>query len=157
MVWTDGDWKIFAVGLAIGGKYNHTHGTLPKVKSTLPSGSYGEVVSFTLFCDLPGVTIMYSIDGNTPTTVYAGETITIDTEQTLVCYAYAIYKQGLSAMSRFTYVVDFPDFGVSDTLSGVVTLADPVAVELINDDVMEIAEALDGVVVLSDDVEITLT
>lgn len=114
MAWTDGDFKIFAAGLAIGGKYNHTHGTLPRVKSSVASGTYWYTQYFTLSCDLTEATILYSIDGSTPTTVYAGEEIYIGDD--MVCYAYAIYGQGLSPMSKFTYIVENP-FQQSDTLS----------------------------------------
>lgn len=106
MAWTDSDLKIFAAGLAIGGKYNHTLGTLPRVKSSVVSGTYWYTQYFTLSCDLTEATILYSVDGSTPTTVYAGEEIYIG--ESLVCYAYAVYGQGLSPMSKFSYVIDNP-------------------------------------------------
>lgn len=106
MAWTDADLKIFAAGLAIGGKWNHTHGTLPRVKSSVPSGTYWYTQYFTLSCDIAQATILYSVDGSTPTTVYQGEEIYIG--ETMVVYAYAIYGQGLSAMSRFIYTIDNP-------------------------------------------------
>lgn len=115
MAWTDSDLKIFAAGLAIGGKYNHTLGTLPRVKSSVVSGTYWYTQYFTLSCDLTEATILYSVDGSTPTTVYAGEEIYIG--ESLVCYAYAVYGQGLSPMSKFIYIVDNPLANLSDTVT----------------------------------------
>jgi hypothetical protein len=114
MAWTEGDLRIFAAGLAIGGRWNRTFGTLPRVKSSVASGTYWYAQYFTLSCDLTEATILYSIDGGTPTTVYAGEEIYIDDD--MVCLAYAVYGQGLSPMSKFTYIVDNP-FQQLDTLS----------------------------------------
>ena len=128
MAWTDGDFKIFAAGLAIGGKYNHTHGTLPRVKSSVPSGTYGVVFAFTLSCDLAQATILYSVDGGTPTTVYLGEELYCGAD--MVCYAYAIYGQSLSPMSKFTYVIYIPHADVVEILQLYGTFAGEVSVAL---------------------------
>lgn len=139
MAWTDNDLKIFAAGLAIGGKWNHTHGTLPRVKASVPSGTYSSVFDVTLSCDISAATIMYSADGGTPTTVYAGENITVDTEGTHVVYAYALYGQGLSPMAKYTYVIYVPRVVTSDSISvppfspsdsAIVAVADPVSISV---------------------------
>lgn len=115
MAWTDNDLKIFAAGLAIGGKYNHTHGTLPRVKSSVASGTYSSVFNLKLSCDLALATIMYSIDGSTPTTIYSGEDIYVGDD--LVCYAYAIYGQNLSPMSKFVYIIYIPYADAVDNIA----------------------------------------
>lgn len=106
MAWTDGDFKIFAAGLAVGGKWNHTHGTLPRVESSVPSGTYWHTLECTLSCPVKAATILYSADGETPSAVYQGEKIYIADTRDL--YAFAIYKQGISPMSRFRYIIDNP-------------------------------------------------
>jgi hypothetical protein len=132
VAWTDNDLKIFAAGLAIGGKYNHTHGTLPRVKSSMPSGRYSDVFYVTLSCDLAGATIMYSIDGSTPTTVYAGEQIYVGGD--LVIFAFAMYGQGLSPMSKYTYDIYVPAIFADDNVGPVPTLIDSSCIVAITTD-----------------------
>lgn len=106
MPWTNGDLKIFAAGLSIGARWNHTFGTLPKVQSSLPPGTYWYTSHITLSCPAAGSTIMYSTDGGTPTRVYGGEEIFIG--HTMDVYAYAILGLGISSMSQFRYIIDNP-------------------------------------------------
>ena len=155
MAWTDGDFKIFAAGLAIGGKYNHTHGTLPRVKASVVSGTYSSVFNVTLSCDLTDATIMYSTDGGTPITVYAGEEIVIESEGTHVIYAYAIYGQGLSPMSKFTYIIYVPKVITSDTIY-LLEVDDVVGISMITDTVVPLTDSI-SIYALSDSVDITIT
>ena len=155
MAWTDGDFKIFAAGLAIGGKYNHTHGTLPRVKASVVSGTYSSVFNVTLSCDLTAAIIMYSADGGTPTTVYAGEEIVIDAEGTHYIYAYAVYGQSLSPMAKYTYVIYVPRIVTSDTIY-LFEVEDVIDIDFIIDTVVPLTDSI-SIYTLSDSVDITVT
>ncbi len=132
MAWTAADLKIFAAGLAIGGKYNHTQGNLPKVMSSVPSGTYSEVFYITLSCIVTEATIFYSTDGTTPRTVYDGSSIYIDKDSTVL--AFAAYGEQLSGMSKFVYIIYIPAVDEQDVIN-VADIADTVATQFITGDV----------------------
>ena len=104
MAWTDGDLKILAAGLAIGGKYNHTHGTLPRVRSTYASGEYRYIPELFLYSEHSEATIYYrtTLMPN-DYILYSGERIRIT--DTLNLLAFAAYNEGLSPLSVFRYKI----------------------------------------------------
>ncbi|WP_418790908.1 chitobiase/beta-hexosaminidase C-terminal domain-containing protein [Phosphitispora sp. TUW77] len=155
MAWTAGDLKIFAAGLAIGAKYNHTHGTLPRVKASVAAGTYSSVFYVALSCDLEEAIIMYSTDGGTPTTEYAGEEIFVDDDLTI--YAYAVYRQNLSPMSKFDYVIYVPEANVEETLTTPDGISDEVVVEMVVTTQVATSETLDVAEInISDEVEVVV-
>lgn len=121
MAWTEGDLRIFAAGLAIGGRWNRTFGTLPRVEASQPAGVYSSVFDITLSCAVSSATIFYSTDGTTPTTVYQGEAINIGDDLTVT--AFAVLGSDLSPMSTFRYVIYIPAIDTSDSIA-VLALAD---------------------------------
>lgn len=106
MDWSEGDWKLFATGLAIGGKWNRTHGTLPGVVASFPPGTYWHTVELTLSCPVEGADIFYSTNGGVPLTHYQGEEIYVG--NTMDVMAFAVKGQDISGMSRFRYIIDNP-------------------------------------------------
>lgn len=106
MAWTDGDLKILAAGLAIGGKYNHTHGTLPRVQSTLPSGTYWFMPEVRLFTDMGTATIYFRTSlMSSGYQIYTPNSI-IRIRDTAQLFAFSALGNGLSPLSVFTYTID---------------------------------------------------
>lgn len=126
MAWTEADLKIFAAGLAIGGRWNRTYGTLPPVQASKPAGVYSSVFDITLSCPISGATIFFSTDGTTPTTVYRGEIINIVDDTTV--FAFAVLGSDISPMSMFRYVIYIPAITTDDSIS-VLTLSESPLIE----------------------------
>lgn len=129
MTWTEGDFKIFAAGLAIGGKYNHTHGTLPRVQSTYATGTYWYMPQIHLFSDFAGIPIYFRTT-LMPLTfqLYTGQLLSII--DTLTLFVFAARGEGLSPLSVFRYTID-SDLRQNDNIISVTNLL-PLVIDQVN-------------------------
>jgi hypothetical protein len=154
MAWTEGDLRIFAAGLAIGGRWNRTFGTLPRVEASQPAGVYSSVFDITLSCAVSSATIFYSTDGTTPTTVYHGETINIGDDLTVT--AFAVLGSDLSPMSTFRYVIYIPAIDTADTIA-VLTLAELPALSVQTPVAISVSDSVAVLAVNDPDTAVTVT
>lgn len=119
MSWTDGDLKLFAAGLSIGGQWNCTGAAaLPPPTADPPAGAYyGQTLYVTLQSGTPGALIRFTEDGSIPEAdgvVFADMPIEVD--KTMTITAYAQLRNRVSRVAAFRYVVDNP-FMVTDTVA----------------------------------------
>lgn len=154
MAWTEGDLRIFAAGLAIGGRWNRTFGTLPRVEASQPAGVYSSVFDITLSCAVSGATIFYSTDGTTPTMVYHGETINIGDDLTVT--AFAVLGSDLSPMSVFRYVIYIPAIDTSDSIA-VLALAELPALSVQTPVAISVSDNITILAVNDPDTAVTVT
>lgn len=119
MSWTDGDMKLFAAGLSIGGKWNCSGAAaLPPPTADPPAGAYyGQTLYVTLQTGTPGALIRFTEDGSIPEAdgaVFAD--VPIEVDKTMTITAYAQQNNRTSRVAAFRYVVDNP-FLVTDTVT----------------------------------------
>lgn len=120
MAWTDGDLRIFAAGLSIGGQWNHTgQAMLPPPSADPPPGSYyGQVLYVKLFTSTEGAIIRYSTDGTLPSAIGQpfDEAAPIEISQNITVRAYAQRYNQISRIAELVYKVDNP-FVVKDIVT----------------------------------------
>lgn len=120
MIWTDGDLKIFAAGLSIGGQWNCSGAAaLPPPTADPPAGAYyGQVLYIRLMCDTPGAVIRFTTNGDAPAAdgpLFDPE-MPIEVSASTTIRAYAQAENRTSRIANFRYAVDNP-FLVTDTVT----------------------------------------
>lgn len=117
MAWTDGDLKVFAAGLAVGGEWNATGQTaLPPPTADPPPGAYyGQVLYVKLLTATEGAIIRYSTDGTVPSALGPpfNEDAPIEVSETKTIRAFAQLCNQTSRIAELVYKVDNP-FIVTD-------------------------------------------
>lgn len=130
MAWTDGDLKVFAAGLAVGGEWNAAgQAALPPPTADPPPGAYyGQVLYVKLDPGTPGAVVRYSTDGAPPSAVAPpfDEAHPIEVSADRTIRAFAQLENRTSRMAELVYRVDNP-FVVTDQVvlaRGMATVGD---------------------------------
>lgn len=134
MAWTDGDFKLFSAGLAIGGQWNHVGDSAIPVPNIdpLPGNYLGQILHVRLWSDVPGAVVRATFDGSVPSAeaepINQKATTDVDVDTVIRAFAQVNNKTSKIATYKFTFNNPYDTTDIIVIENAAITIDDYVAV-----------------------------